>query len=190
VAGLWNNRTVETNDDPAIGGDKVRLRRVTEDDAELLELWHSTEYVGEFNDFGVQLGPVRGRIQKTGLVSAQSGTLIVELETTRKPIGTVGWREVRYGPNPASVAWNIGINLIPEARGHGYGSEAQHVLADHLFATSRVNRIEAMTDIDNLAEQRALQNAGFAREGVLRGAQYRHGGWHDLVVYSCLRRLR
>jgi len=151
VAGLWKNRSVETNDDRAIDGNKVRLRRVTADDAELFELWHSTEYVGEFNDFGVQLGPVRGRLQKTGLVSAQGGTLIVELETNRKPIGTVGWREVRYGPNPESVAWNIGINLIPEARGHGYGSGAQHVLADHLFATSPVNRIEAMTDIDNLA---------------------------------------
>ncbi len=188
MAALWKNRTVETNDDRAIDGNKVRLRRVTAGDAELLELWHSTEYVGEFNDFGVPGGPVRERIQKTGLISAQGGTLIVELETNHKPIGTVGWREVRYGPNPESVAWNIGINLIPEARGHGYGSGAQHLLADHLFATSPVNRIEAMTDVDNLAEQRALENAGFAKEGVLRGAQYRHGGWHDLVVYSCLRR--
>jgi RimJ/RimL family protein N-acetyltransferase len=178
---------VGTKDDSASGGDKVRLRRVTLDDAELLELWQSTEYVGEFNDFGVQGGSIRERIQKNGLVGVQSGTLIVELEANREPIGTVGWREVQYGPNPESVAWNIGINLIPEARGRGYGSEAQRVLAARLFAISRVNRIEAMTDVDNLAEQRALEKAGFAREGVLRSAQYRARGWHDLVVYSCLR---
>jgi RimJ/RimL family protein N-acetyltransferase len=168
-------------------GDRVRLRRVTVDDAELLDRWQSTEYVGEFNDFGVQAGSVGEPIQKTGLVGVQSGTLIVEVEANRLPIGTVGWREVRYGPNPESAAWQIGINLIPEARGQGYGSEAQRVLAAHLLATSRVSRIEAMTDVDNLAEQRALEKAGFVREGVLRGAQYRSGGWHDLVVYSCVR---
>ncbi|HEY0832018.1 MAG TPA: GNAT family protein [Candidatus Dormibacteraeota bacterium] len=174
-------------DDPAIVRDRVRLRRVTTDDTEVLERWQSTKYVGEFNDFGIQAGSVAERIQKTGLVSAQSGTLIVELEANRLPIGTVGWREVRYGPNPESAAWQIGINLIPEARGKGYGSEAQRLLAAHLLATSRVNRIEAMTDIDNLAEQRALEKAGFVREGVLRGAQFRSAGWHDMVVYSRVR---
>ena len=48
-------------------------------------------------------------------------------------------------------------------------------------------RVEASTDITNLAEQRALEKAGFTREGVLRKAQWRAGDWHDLVVYSLLR---
>ena len=41
--------------------------------------------------------------------------------------------------------------------------------------------------MDNLAEQRALERAGFTREGVLRHAQFRGGGFHDLVIYSRLR---
>jgi RimJ/RimL family protein N-acetyltransferase len=41
--------------------------------------------------------------------------------------------------------------------------------------------------VDNLAEQRALERAGFAREGVLRSAQFRDGRFHDLVLYSRLR---
>ena len=44
-----------------------------------------------------------------------------------------------------------------------------------------------MTDIENEAEQRSLEKAGFAREGVLRGSQYRAGGWHDLVVFARIR---
>ena len=174
-------------EDPPIGGHRVRLRRATVDDAELLELWQSVAYTGEFNDFGLQGRPVREAIQENGLVSGQGGTLIVEFVANRKPIGTVSWRAVRYGPTPESVAWNIGINLIPEARGHGFGSEAQRVLTDHLFATTPVNRIEAATDVDNVAEQRALEKAGFRHEGVLRGAQFRPGGWHDLMVYARVR---
>ena len=34
---------------------------------------------------------------------------------------------------------------------------------------------------------RALEKAGFTREGVLRGAQFRRGEWHDLVSYARLR---
>jgi RimJ/RimL family protein N-acetyltransferase len=112
---------------------------------------------------------------------------MVESVASREPIGTVSWRTVRYGPNPESAAWNIGISLVPDARGHGFGTEAQRVLADHLLATTPANRVEAMTDIDNEAEQRSLEKAGFAREGVLRGSQYRAGGFHDLVVYARVR---
>ena len=39
----------------------------------------------------------------------------------------------------------------------------------------------------NVVEQRALEGAGFSREGVLRGAQWRRGEWHDLVSYARLR---
>ena len=94
---------------------------------------------------------------------------------------------VGYGPNAESDAWNIGIALIPEARGRGHGTEAQARLADYLFANTTVNRVEAQTDTENVAEQRALEKAGFRREGVARGSQFRAGAYHDLVSYSMLR---
>ncbi len=158
-------------------------------DVALLALWAtSATYGGEFNDFGLPRRPPSAEaIQQTGLVGELGGTLIVERTDNRTPIGTVSWRQSRYGPNPETAAWNIGIALIPEGRGHGFGGEAQRLLADHLFETTPVNRIEASTDIENHAEQRALEKAGFGREGVLRGAQYRAGAWHDLVSYAVTR---
>ena len=93
--------------DSSIDGVNVRLRFVTVDDAELMELWQSAEYVGEFNVFGVKGRPARERIEEGGLVTAEGGTLIVELHANRKPIGSVSWRGGRYGPNPESVAWNF-----------------------------------------------------------------------------------
>ena len=35
--------------------------------------------------------------------------------------------------------------------------------------------IEAITEITNVGEQRALEKAGFTREGILPGATYRPG---------------
>jgi RimJ/RimL family protein N-acetyltransferase len=54
-------------------------------------------------------------------------------------------------------------------------------------ARSLANRIQATTEISNLAEQRALEKAGFSREGVLRGCGFRDGRWRDGVLYSILR---
>jgi RimJ/RimL family protein N-acetyltransferase len=159
---------------------------VTLADAELLDRWHTPEQAGEFNDFGLAYPPARAMIDD-GLLGDSRGTLIVERAVDGEPVGTVGWRAVQYGPNAESRAWNIGISLIPEARGKGLGADAQRVLAAYLFATTTVNRIEAMTDIENIAEQRALEKAGYHRDGVMLGAQFRAGGFHDLVVYSVVR---
>jgi RimJ/RimL family protein N-acetyltransferase len=166
---------------------RVRLREATRSDARLLELWQSPEYRGEFNDFGLPARPLAPAIREHRLIDDERGALIVELVADGTPIGSVSWHAVSYGPGPQSVAWNIGINLVPDARGHGYGGEAQRLLAERLFATTTVNRVEAMTDVDNAPEQRSLEKAGFVREGVARGAQFRAGAWHDIVVYSLLR---
>lgn len=168
--------------------DRVRLRDVVLADADLLDSWDSPAISGEFNDFGVPRGRApREALAKGPMRNDHNGQLIVELVEGGTPIGTVSWHQVMYGPNPESACWNVGISLIPEARGKGYGSAAQRLLADYLFETTGVNRVEASTDTENIAEQRSLEKAGYRREGVQRGAQYRAGGYHDLIVYSRLR---
>jgi RimJ/RimL family protein N-acetyltransferase len=48
-------------------------------------------------------------------------------------------------------------------------------------------RLQAIADVANLPSQRVLERAGFTREGTLRSAQWREGGWHDQHIYSRLR---
>jgi RimJ/RimL family protein N-acetyltransferase len=168
---------------------RVRLRDVTLADADMLDAWSADPALGgEFNDFGLEPRPIdRDALKRGPLRNERNGQLIVERVADGEPIGTVGWHKVGYGPNPESDAWNIGIELLPDARGHGFGGEAQAQLAVFLFAETSVNRVEAQTDVDNVAEQRSLEKAGFVREGVARGAQYWAGAYHDLVTYSILR---
>ena len=100
-------------------------------------------------------------------------------------IGTMSWHAVHYGPTVGSRAWSMGIALAPPWRGQGWGTIAQRALADHLLGSA--HRVEACTDVDNVAEQRSLAKAGFVREGVLRQAQARADGMHDLVMYARVR---
>jgi RimJ/RimL family protein N-acetyltransferase len=172
-----------------VSGARVRLRDVTVQDADMLDTWSADPRVrGKFNDFDVEPSPVdRDALARGPYRNERNGVLVVERIDTDEPVGSVGWHKERYGPNERSEAWNIGITLIPEARGQGFGPEAQRLLADYLFATTSIDRVEASTDVDNAAEQRALEKAGFIREGILRGAQFRHGARHDLVNYARLR---
>jgi RimJ/RimL family protein N-acetyltransferase len=172
--------------DPTPTPARVRLRDVTLADADLLDSWDVER--NEFNDFGTPHEPVdREALARGPLRNERNGVLIVERISDAAPIGTVGWHREMYGPTPECGAYNFGIELIPEARGQGLGSEAQAQLAAYLFATTDVHRVEAATDVDNVAEQRSLERAGFRREGVLRGAQYRAGAYHDLVYYALVR---
>jgi RimJ/RimL family protein N-acetyltransferase len=81
----------------------------------------------------------------------------------------------------------VGAALLPSQRGKGFGTIAQRALCDYLFSTTVVHRIEAGSDIENIAEHRALEKAGFTRDGMMRQAQYRDGRWHDMAFYSRLR---
>jgi RimJ/RimL family protein N-acetyltransferase len=166
-------------------GNRVRLRDITLADADLLDSWKSPAIEGEFNDFGLPSRPTPRDVLAGGpLRNEHNGQLIVELIEGRRPIGTVNWHRVMYGPNAESAAWNIGISLIPEFRGKGYGTETQRQVASYLFETTDVNRVEASTDVENLPEQRSLEKAGYQREGIQRGAQFRAGRFHDLITYS------
>jgi riboflavin biosynthesis pyrimidine reductase/RimJ/RimL family protein N-acetyltransferase len=101
------------------------------------------------------------------------------------PVGDLSAHSVWHGPTPGSRARNIGVSIADEWRGRGIGAVAQRLLAEELHALG-VTRVEASTDVTNIAEQRALARAGFALEGVLRSAQQRRDGQHDLQLWSHL----
>lgn len=75
--------------------------------------------------------------------------------------------------------------MLPEARGRGYGTQAHRLLARYLFAHTPVHRVEASTEVGNVAEQRTLEKAGFTREGVTRGVGWRDGAWRHRLPTAC-----
>jgi RimJ/RimL family protein N-acetyltransferase len=164
---------------------QVTLRPVMEDDLSwLASLTGGPAAMGPYEWHGWSDPHQLGRSwAESGLLSDDGGVLIVLHGTDR--VGLVDWRKAQTGR--AAFSWSIGIGLAPECRGHGYGSEAQRLLVRYLFAHTPVNRVEATTEIGNVAEQRALEKAGFTREGVLRGASFRQGRYRDDVIYSVLR---
>ncbi|MDE3132909.1 MAG: GNAT family N-acetyltransferase [Acidobacteriota bacterium] len=135
-----------------------------------------------FDDFG----PREPRTRVRAADFHESGSLVV-LDENGDVAGGVSWHWNHWGPNPESRCPMIGIWLRSSARGRGIGRLAQSQLAGMLFEHTPTNRVEAHTDVANIAEQRSLEAAGFQREGLVRAAQWRAGAYHDGYLYSILR---
>jgi RimJ/RimL family protein N-acetyltransferase len=58
---------------------------------------------------------------------------------------------------------------------------------DYLFLSKPLVRIQAHTNVKNTASQRALENAGFTKEGIVRKRIFVRGNWRDEFLYSILR---
>lgn len=165
--------------------DVVALRPVGEDDLPVLSGFLSDPVtVAPFQWYG-WTDPARWSRgwAENGLLGPDGGKLMVVGGT--ETLGFVSWRKIEA--SSASYFWNIGILLLPHARGRGAGTQAQRLLTRYLFAHTPVVRIEADTEKDNIAEQRALEKTGFTREGLRRSVVFRDGQWRDGVLYSILR---
>jgi RimJ/RimL family protein N-acetyltransferase len=126
----------------------------------------------------------RRRWERDGYIGADSAALAVVVAGT--VAGIASW-QLRDRAGPSGVCYEIGLVLVPDYRGQGYGVIAQRLLVDYLFRFTTVHRLEALTDAENGAERTALERIGFVLEGVLRGVAFHQGTWRDAAMYALLR---
>jgi RimJ/RimL family protein N-acetyltransferase len=164
----------------------VDLRPIQEPDLEILERIDTDPALSEpfeWRGFATARRH-RQRWETDGYLRPDDSLLVIALaDGTFAEI--VNWRAIT--PSGPQGCFEIGILLLPEHRGQGHGTTAQRLLTDYLFATTTVHRLEAITEVDNTAEQRALERAGFVREGMLRGRGFVRGQWRDGYMYARLR---
>ena len=164
----------------------VALRPVAEEDLPLLRRFLTEPgLIGlDWNGFR-DAGKVDRRFAADGYLAPEDTWLMVSVDDDGTPAGFVSFRSGQFGA--AGPYYEIGISLLPEWRGRGIGWRAQAMLCDYLFTHTPVQRIQAGTHPENLAEQGALVKAGFTLEGVIRASEFRGGQWRDGYLYSRLR---
>lgn len=164
----------------------VTLRPYKAEDVALAQEEFYGLQAGDLQWFGfTSVARLQAEFDSTGLLTPDGGRLIVE--DSGKRIGGVMWFKDHYGPRHTSWCWEIGISLRPDSRGRGIGTQAHMLLRDYLLDHTQAERVQASTDVQNVAEQRALEKAGFSREGRVRSAQWRVGRWHDQYLYAFVR---
>jgi RimJ/RimL family protein N-acetyltransferase len=78
----------------------------------------------------------------------------------------------------------LAVSVFPPARGRGVASRALRLAAEWALQELRLRRVFAEAAVDNTASIRAIEKAGFHREGILREHCKTHGRSHDCVMFS------
>lgn len=160
------------------------MRPLIDTDLGIFEREYATRSgAGQYQWFGFST-PGRG-LAEMGAIGDAGGRLTIEVD--RRVIGSAFWFRREWGPSETSWCWEIALHIHSAERGNGHGTEATRLLVSYLFMHTLVWRLQAVADVANRPSQRLLERAGFTREGTLRSAQWREGGWHDQHIYSRLR---
>lgn len=160
-------------------GKSVNLRRAKKDDVPLVAQWYGDpEYMGEYQDTWTV--PIEG-LEKAML---EDNIFFMIEKKNGKKIGHIGGH--MYGWMRGRMM-EIGFALVPSERRKGYGTEAIQMMVDYLFLETDIVRVQAPTGTRNTPSQKALERAGFSKEGIMRKSWFAKGEYIDQCLYSILR---
>jgi ribosomal-protein-alanine N-acetyltransferase len=159
-------------------GKTVNLRvREKEDLPMFMEWMNNPEFVGEYQPF-IQRDKVEmEKLLEGGLFEQK--VFVVEKKDGIK-IGYVGYSRI-------GTFFEIGYALMPNERSKGYGTEAIKMIVDYLFLTKETGRIQAQTDMRNVASLKVLEKVGFKKEGIVRNFGFIRGKYVDSCLCSIIR---
>ena len=108
----------------------------------------------------------------------------VVFRDNNKFIGTCGF--MWWLPGDARA--EIGYAMSRQYWGKGLMTEAVREVISFGFERMMLNRIEAQCMAQNIGSERVMQKNGMTIEGIRREATFRKGAYHDLKIYSILKK--
>ncbi|MBS1697240.1 MAG: GNAT family N-acetyltransferase [Actinobacteria bacterium] len=163
----------------------VTLRARTEDDFEVLyamsaelDTW---EERGPRRPAALTREEYRARI--AAAVTDPDGTILFVIEVDGEPVGTVGL----FGIDELARHGEMGIALVPSARGRGIGTEAVRQILEFGFVRGNLRRVHLEVIASNAAAIRAYEKVGFVVEGRQREHAWVRGHYEDMVRMGVLR---
>lgn len=158
----------------------ITIRTIEDEDLEIIHKWNSQMVRGDFQEFRFQsLNELKKEYNENGLCSNEFQILMLKDKGSK--IGLVYLNFYRDG------IVKIGLVLNPESCNKGIGTIILKIMTKYLFNNYQVVRIEADTDVENIAAQKILKKVGFLKEGTLRKYRFHHGKYHDSYIYGLVR---
>jgi len=156
------------------------VRTIEYNDIEYIHSLNNSDFRGEYQEFQFESKKsLLKQFEADGLCSNLFQMLIVEKDN--QVIGLVYISFVRLG------LANIGLVICENQRAKNLGTQITLTIVDYLFNNYDLKRIQADTDINNIAAQKVLEKADFKKEGIMKSYRYHHGRYNDSVLYAITR---
>jgi RimJ/RimL family protein N-acetyltransferase len=142
---------------------------------------HDSETQRRLND-----GPLDPERQQSSVARAElqwstgeSAPFVIADAAGDRPLGLLN---LQFGDDEEVAS--LAVSVFPEARGSGVAAKALRLGALWGLRELGLARVVAEAAVDNHASIRAIEKAGFHREGILRAHCKTHGERHDCVMFS------
>ena len=168
---------------PVLSGTTIVLRELRTSDAASLFALLTTEEVARF--ISPPPNTVEGfeRFIAWTLRQRSAGQYVCFAVTMNDTaIGIFQLRQLETGFGTAEWGFAVGS----EFWGSGIFKEGASLFLKFAFDTVGVHRLEARASVKNGRGNGALRKMGAVQEGVLRRSFFRHGEWHDQVLWTIL----
>ena len=147
--------------------DRLTLRRMTEDDAELiLAVLTDADFVRHVGDRGVHdLDEARAYLRDGPMASYERvgyGLYLVARRSDASPLGVCGLLKRDYLDDV-----DIGYALLPPARGQGLALEAITATIAHARDEARLPRLVAIISRENAPSRAVAERAGMREDGTI-----------------------
>jgi len=150
-----------------IQGARITLRPVSDEDWPVIEGWGRSRDTlwGPYQRFQLDHTQLlRYAYDRTHLLTRDMAFLLTETIADHRVVGLVRYTLLRF-PDADIPYPEIGLCVVPDARGEGYATDAARTLIGYLFCGYPTEKIAASPDIENSASRHLLDRLGFREEG-------------------------
>lgn len=99
-------------------------------------------------------------------------------------VGSISLHEIDWHNQQTSM----GYFLSQGVQRKGIMTRSVKAVLDHVFLQLGLNRVEIRCGVNNHKSRAIPERLGFTAEGIIRDGENLYGHFHDLILYSMLRR--
>lgn len=168
-------------------GEKVRLRAMEPEDLNFLYQMENDPSLWSISNFTVPYS--RAVLQAyidnsmNDMFADRQLRLIICNYSQDRPVGIIDITDFE----PMHGRAEIGISLLQEERGKGYGTEALSLLSDYVFTFLHFKQLNAHILVNNVDSLHLLHHAGFVDCGVLKEWWRIGDKYYDVVLLQKVR---
>ncbi len=172
--------------DPVMVGERVYLRPMEADDAEVLARMDAAETDTFMWRSRMPTSPLEHAHSISEAYEQQPPVhlwLAVRLRDGDRLIGLVGVFDLDWVHRTGET----GSVLAPDVRGQGYGTEAKHLLLEYCFDRLHLHMLMSVVDEPNARSAAALAKQGYQPAGRRRWSDVKNGRYVDALLFDLAR---
>lgn len=163
--------------------DRIHLRKVMKDDAEIYHTWRSNHTVMENTSPSLDVYTLEDTANFISSIieSPNSKSYIIQHRENDEPIGIVSLINIDYKNRNAECIIDIG-NV--DYWGKGYGKEAMRLLLNYSFLELNLHKVCLRVFSFNERAITLYERLGFKKEGEQKEQLFRNGSWHGIIMMA------